>query len=87
LFASLREQSIKDGSKPLTLAQVKLVLSDNPVVQATAPPPKPEKFVYQSVVAGAANDSWQTFFSRLAPADPPGSRSLMSFRDEPGSSR
>jgi transposase InsO family protein len=59
LFASLREQSLKDGSKPLTLAQVKLVLSDNPVIQATAPPPKPGKVVYQSVVAGAANDSWQ----------------------------
>jgi transposase InsO family protein len=54
----LREQSLKDGTNPLTLAQVKLVLSDNPVVQATAPHPKPGKIRYQSIVASAPNESW-----------------------------
>jgi hypothetical protein len=57
-FASLREQALKDGTKPLTLAQIKPVLSDNPVVQATAPPVKPGKIRYQSIVASAPNESW-----------------------------
>jgi hypothetical protein len=38
---------------------VALALSDNPVAQSTAPPPRLSKIVYASVVASAPDQIWQ----------------------------